>query len=251
MRTRPNNDLVVNPNYEFFRFKKSSPVVQAIQRSRFVIKEKGSCENSGDLSTKFEIGADICFSVERLTNINPLFLKQELIAVLLHEIAHQFGTNEKEATHFQKMVAARLKGQDLWWAAMRMIVDSNDINRHRVFYSGVAASLLKNNELFNERYMSNACIWLKYDNPSRNILKFHQVNKLEEISLHDDVPKALENILLHRHFDDGDNNAILKAYGQCILYNFQSFLQEVDNETRNSPQVQPTESVRDSYNSAQ
>lgn len=64
------------------------------------LKIDGDCDKMGDEDayvSKFEVGADICFNVERLRRHSPHSLFKEIFSLMMHEMTHLAGYGEPEA----------------------------------------------------------------------------------------------------------------------------------------------------------
>lgn len=55
-----------------------------------------------DSSTKFKLGAEICFNRNRLARYPEGTYQSEITALAFHELAHHFGLKEREAIAFQE-----------------------------------------------------------------------------------------------------------------------------------------------------
>ena len=70
--------------------------------------QRGDCpsdtDNDHDASTQHKLGAEICFSSNRLIRFPQWTLRGELISLAAHEFAHHFGFSEVEARAVQTYV---------------------------------------------------------------------------------------------------------------------------------------------------
>jgi len=106
------------------------PMREVIPGARFEVQED-PCMDSGkpsDASTLKAVGSPICFSVSRLTRISPSALKTQLIALFMHELAHQFGADEPTAQAFQKIILSRLKYANLYDRAKDCFMNASDLD---------------------------------------------------------------------------------------------------------------------------
>lgn len=83
------------------------------------VRESGACVGANgeesDASTLIgRFPSPICVSVPRLTRIAPASLYSELIALLTHELSHQFGANEAEAQALQNEMLREFPRFDLF-----------------------------------------------------------------------------------------------------------------------------------------
>jgi hypothetical protein len=78
-------------------------------KSRLNILLDGSCKGpNGDTDASVsenKIGAEICFSINKLKRIAPSSLHKEILALLCHEYGHIIGFDEEKAQLLQKTIA--------------------------------------------------------------------------------------------------------------------------------------------------
>ena len=91
---------------------KKTPITRAIDATwPFSVKLKEKChgpEGDVDASTPYKKGSVVCLSKSRLLQLPVETLEEELVALYLHEMAHQFGLNERVAVKVQKYIRARV-----------------------------------------------------------------------------------------------------------------------------------------------
>jgi hypothetical protein len=78
-------------------------------------KENGKClgiDGESDASTERRIGAPICMNVSNLTRIPHTDLSVELVALFMHELAHQLEFDEPVAVKFQQFIRERFRFQN-------------------------------------------------------------------------------------------------------------------------------------------
>ena len=89
-----------------------SPIFKALANVKFKIQADKPCqgvEGEVDASTAHVLGAPICVSSLTLKRLSEKTIHQELMALLLHELSHQFGANEDEAKQIQEYFTRRFE----------------------------------------------------------------------------------------------------------------------------------------------
>lgn len=87
---------------------------------KFNIQESLPCNSEhgpSDASTKFQQGAEICFSIPSIMRFPKSTLNYTLASLLVHELAHQKGANEAEAVMLQKYFFQKLEISNLFSVA--------------------------------------------------------------------------------------------------------------------------------------
>jgi hypothetical protein len=89
-----------------------SPALSALKNNRVNRLQSGNCPNSvikkhTDASvSSFDLGAEICFSIENLARISKASLLREVLSLAVHESAHMAGADEAEAIAWQQEFSA-------------------------------------------------------------------------------------------------------------------------------------------------
>ncbi|MBL7542613.1 MAG: hypothetical protein JNL11_02300 [Bdellovibrionaceae bacterium] len=72
-----------------------------------------------DASTEYKKDAPICLSASRLARFPKSALKQTLIPLIFHEVAHQYGFNEGEANAFQELSELYIDYREIYLSSLR------------------------------------------------------------------------------------------------------------------------------------
>lgn len=72
-----------------------------------------------DASILSQKSSTICLSASRLSRFPKAALKQTLLPLLFHEVAHQFGFDEPEANAFQELASLHLTYRTIYLSAIR------------------------------------------------------------------------------------------------------------------------------------
>ena len=72
-----------------------------------------SNDKAKEASTEYYKGAPICFSAAYLERLTPDALKSQLLGLFFHELAHQYGYNEKTAQGLQLKILKAYSVEDL------------------------------------------------------------------------------------------------------------------------------------------
>jgi len=111
--------------------------------------------------SEYKIGADICFSLERLKKIPSASLEKEIFGLLVHEVGHLLGENEEVAHQMQERF---LQG----YGDIQMLMVAHDLDfMARVYLDSVSAEL--NPSIFNYKggdrklLMTLGIVWQKLD----------------------------------------------------------------------------------------
>lgn len=89
-----------------------SPALSALKSNLVNRLQSGNCPNSvikkhTDASvSSFDLGAEICFSIENLARISKASLLREVLSLAVHESAHMAGADEAEAVAWQQEFSA-------------------------------------------------------------------------------------------------------------------------------------------------
>ena len=90
----------------------NSPVYKQLGKVKFEFPYQKPCfgeEGEVDASTSHKLDAPICVSTIKLKRLSESSLNQNLMALLMHELAHQFGADEYQAGVIQRYFAARFE----------------------------------------------------------------------------------------------------------------------------------------------
>lgn len=128
-----------------FQYGQRSTLIINLLKTEIVMKEDGPCVHGNNIpspaSTKFAIQSPICFSIQELQKTSPSGLRDQLFALLMHELAHQYGADENTAIKIQKMMQIRasliptLVSANITRMAISNLKNSSEQAK---FYSGVA-----------------------------------------------------------------------------------------------------------------
>jgi len=92
------------------RLSEASPLLKSFDSGNIKIKaQKEPCAledgvHAGSARGNFDKG-EICISLEKLRSIPPFVLKQEIFTLLVHELSHISGLDEKHAVETQRLLA--------------------------------------------------------------------------------------------------------------------------------------------------
>ncbi len=226
---------------QFLLLDKSNPVGNVIRHVQFHVQDK-PCLEAGEpaqASTHFVLGSPICFSVELLSKISPTALRSELIAILMHEMAHQFGLRDEVlAKKFQQTILNRLKLIELFYAAMDLKMSVETVEENFSSYSelsgyaGLVAGRSDNDLILGQRFSPDLLVWTikKFPDAEKILLEIHKKKRIGDISVQD-MQDNIRNLFMDRGWkktfeantpdetflDNYKQRALAHAYAETIL----------------------------------
>lgn len=92
-----------------------------LKELKFKIQDEPCIDNKKekDASTQKKKNAEICLSASRLSRFPKSTLRQIMLPLVAHEVAHQFGYEEPEANAFQDLAALNLVYREVFLSAQR------------------------------------------------------------------------------------------------------------------------------------
>jgi hypothetical protein len=150
-------------------FNLNSETITILKKSKFVIVD-GPCMDGGketDASTFYKRESEICLSAPRLARFPKSVLREALVPLLFHELAHQYGLGEAEANALQQLAEIQLKYRPIYLSGHRAHIQC-------AFVTKANLSVEQKNEVLEmiKPYIAPGTKWpkLKGDNRSQAMM---------------------------------------------------------------------------------